>query len=51
MNKFISVINNVFIFGMNYELVHTGFQPMCHYIMALACGKKSDTRVKKYGEK
>lgn len=30
---------NVFIFGMNDEVVHTGFHPMCHYIVALACGK------------
>ena len=28
---------NVFIFGMNDEVVHTGFGPMCHYRLALAC--------------
>ena len=28
---------NVFIFGMNDELVHTGFGPMAHYRLALAC--------------
>lgn len=27
---------NVFMFGMNDEVLHTGFGPMCHYIMALA---------------
>ena len=31
---------NVFIFGMNDEVLHTGFPPMCHYIFALACNKK-----------
>jgi len=31
---------NVFLFGMNDEVVHTGFYPMCHYIIALGCGKK-----------
>ena len=28
---------NVFIFGMNDEIVHTGFGPMAHYRLALAC--------------
>ncbi len=28
---------HVFIFGMNDEVVHTGFYPMCHYLMAVAC--------------
>jgi 2-polyprenyl-3-methyl-5-hydroxy-6-metoxy-1,4-benzoquinol methylase len=27
---------NVFMFGMNDEVLHTGFGAMCHYIMALA---------------
>ena len=31
---------NVFIFGMNDEVLHTGFYPMCHYLMALASVKK-----------
>lgn len=31
---------NVFLFGMNDEVVHTGFYPMCHYLFALACGKR-----------
>ena len=31
---------NVFIFGMNDEVVHTGFYPMCHYLFALGCGKR-----------
>lgn len=32
--------DNVYIFGMNDEVIHTGFYPMCHYLMALACGPK-----------
>lgn len=27
---------NVFTFGMNDEVVHTGFGPMCHYRLAIA---------------
>ena len=30
--------HNVFMFGMNDEVLHTGFAPMCHYIWALAVG-------------
>ena len=32
---------NVFIFSMNDEVVHTGFYPMAHYLFALCCTKKS----------
>ncbi|MDO8794115.1 MAG: class I SAM-dependent methyltransferase [Vicinamibacterales bacterium] len=32
---------NVFMFGQNDEVVHTGYAPMCHYIWAVAAGKKS----------
>lgn len=31
---------NVFLFGMNDELVHTGFSPMSHYLLCMAVGKK-----------
>ena len=31
---------NVFIFGMNDEVLHVGMYPMTCYIMALGCGKK-----------
>ena len=31
---------NVFLFGMNDEVVHTGFGPMAHYRLALACGPR-----------
>ena len=30
--------DNVFIFSMNDELVHTGFSPMAHYLFALCTG-------------
>ena len=30
----------VFMFGMNDEVLHTGFGPMCHYLIALAVGVK-----------
>lgn len=32
--------HNVFIFGMNDEVLHTGFYPMSCYIMALCCNPK-----------
>lgn len=30
--------NNVFLFSMNDEVVHTGFYPMAHYLFALCVG-------------
>ncbi|GIW78859.1 MAG: hypothetical protein KatS3mg105_0666 [Gemmatales bacterium] len=32
---------NVFIFSMNDEVVHTGFYPMAHYLFALCAGVKN----------
>lgn len=32
--------HNVFEFGMNDEVLHTGFGPMCHYLVRLCVGKK-----------
>ncbi|MCM1261995.1 MAG: hypothetical protein NC313_04670 [Butyrivibrio sp.] len=29
---------NVFMFGMNDEVVHTGYGPMCHYIWGIGAG-------------
>lgn len=29
---------NVFMFGMNDEVLHTGYAPMCHYIWSVAAG-------------
>lgn len=31
--------SNVFIFSMNDEVIHTGFFPMAHYLMAICCQK------------
>lgn len=31
---------NVFLFSMNDEVVHTGFYPMAHYLLAIGCGRK-----------
>jgi len=33
---------NVFMFGMNDEVLHTGYPPMCHYLWALAAGVRRD---------
>jgi 2-polyprenyl-3-methyl-5-hydroxy-6-metoxy-1,4-benzoquinol methylase len=33
---------NVFMFSMNDEVLHTGFYPMAHYIIALGIGKNKD---------
>jgi 2-polyprenyl-3-methyl-5-hydroxy-6-metoxy-1,4-benzoquinol methylase len=32
---------NVFMFGMNDEVVHTGFLPMAHYLIALCVGPRA----------
>jgi len=32
---------NVFMFSMNDEVVHTGFQEMAHYLFAMGVGKKN----------
>jgi len=31
---------HVFLFSMNDEVVHTGYYPMAHYLIAVCCGKK-----------
>ena len=36
--------HNVFIFSMNDEVVHTGFHPMAHYILALCCSKTTKNK-------
>ena len=33
---------NVFMFSMNDEVVHTGFFFMAHYLIAICCGKRPD---------
>jgi len=35
---------NVFMFGMNDEVLHTGYAPMCHYIWSLAVGVRERGR-------
>ena len=37
LNKY---FDNVFIFSMNDEIVHTGYFPMAHYLIGLCCGPK-----------
>ncbi len=34
------IFHNVFIFGINDEVVHTGFTPMAHYLVAVGCNKR-----------
>jgi 2-polyprenyl-3-methyl-5-hydroxy-6-metoxy-1,4-benzoquinol methylase len=34
--------HNVFIFSMNDEIVHTGYSPMSHYLLAMGVGVKRD---------
>lgn len=35
---------NVFIFGMNDEVVHAGYLPMAHYLIALCAGVRQKSR-------
>lgn len=35
-----SYFHNVFLFSMNDEVVHTGFEKMAHYIFTISSGKK-----------
>jgi 2-polyprenyl-3-methyl-5-hydroxy-6-metoxy-1,4-benzoquinol methylase len=34
--------NNVFMFSMNDEVVHTGYHPMAHYLIALCCSRREE---------
>ncbi len=36
----LTYFHNVFMFGMNDEVVHTGYGPMCHYLWALCVGPR-----------
>jgi SAM-dependent methyltransferase len=36
-----TVFHNVFMFGINDEIVHTGYAPMAHYLMGLGCNKRT----------
>ena len=33
---------NAFMFGMNDEVIHTGYAPMCHYIWAIGAGVRNE---------
>lgn len=33
---------NVFMFGMNDEVLHTGYAPMCHYIWSIGVGVRDE---------
>ncbi len=35
-----TAFRNVFMFSMNDEVLHTGFGPMSHYLLAMGCGKR-----------
>jgi 2-polyprenyl-3-methyl-5-hydroxy-6-metoxy-1,4-benzoquinol methylase len=41
---FKSYFDNVFLFSMNDEVIHTGYAPMAHYLIVLCCGKKGKER-------
>lgn len=43
MNRY---FHNVFLFSMNDEIIHTGYFPMAHYLIALCCGKRLITHEK-----
>lgn len=36
--------NNVFMFGMNDEVLHTGYAPMCHYLWSIGSGLRLGVR-------
>ncbi|MFC2049412.1 class I SAM-dependent methyltransferase [Chlamydiota bacterium] len=33
--------HNVFPFGINDETMHTGYAPMCHYVVCVACNRRT----------
>lgn len=40
VNELQKKFHQVFPFGMNDEILHTGFAPMAHYLLCVACHKK-----------
>ena len=36
--------HNVFVFSMNDEVVHTGFYPLAHYLIAVCCSPRRGER-------
>lgn len=41
---FLNYFENVFLFGMNDEVLHTGFEPMCQYLFVVACNPKVEKK-------
>lgn len=39
-NEMEKYFNHIFLFGANDEVIHTGFMPMAHYLIAIGCHKK-----------
>jgi len=40
----VKYFENVFMFGMNDEVLHTGYAPMCHYLWAVGSGLRLRTK-------
>jgi hypothetical protein len=40
-DSMLEFFDNVFMFSMNDEVVHTGIHKLAHYLIALCCGKRS----------
>lgn len=38
---------NVFVFGMNDEVVHTGFLPMAHFLLGIGCSPYGDLALRR----
>ena len=36
----LSFFHTVFVFSMNDEIIHTGYYPMAHYLLAVGCHKR-----------
>ena len=37
------IFHNVLMFGFNDEVAHTGFEPMCHYLIGVGCNLRGRT--------
>lgn len=38
------ICHNVFLFGINDEYVHTGYHPMCHFLVAMGCYRRDEIK-------
>lgn len=43
--RMLDICHNVFIFGLNDEMVHTGYHPMCHFLVALGCQRRNEAQI------